>query len=81
MSVVTGVKHLSHEASLCPRATAGAKMKQIFVITKKLTFALTLASALTGNVLSQTIEQSSMHDRHALANLAGTYASTVLEPW
>jgi hypothetical protein len=56
-------------------------MKRIFAITQKLTFTLTLTSVLTGHVMSKTTEQASMQARHALANLAGTYASTVSEPW
>jgi hypothetical protein len=56
-------------------------MKQNLATAKKLIFALTLISAMIGNAVSQTTEQTSMQDRHALANLAGTYASVAPEPW
>jgi hypothetical protein len=56
-------------------------MKRIFATTKKLIFALTLTSVMMGNAMSQTTEQTSMQDRHNLANLAGTYASIAPEPW
>jgi hypothetical protein len=56
-------------------------MKQIFAITRKLIFALTLSTVVIGSALGQSTEQTSIQDRHALANLTGTYSSTAPEPW